>query len=147
MSSHSKVAIRRLLGLALAAPLTIWAALPAHAQDSCPCFAAEEITQICQSIGGLQSYGPSRGWGGLLETEGAAIECSSADSGEGAYFMIDARPMSGSSRICTKNIARGTQDDVLQTDGIFKEHFAACHTELEKAAELLGGLKFLRFEP
>lgn len=114
---------------------------PAHAQETCPCFTAEEIQTVCQSIEGDQTYGPSRGWGGLGETEGAAIECTNGDRSGGAYFETDAHPMDFSSPICTKLISLGTQDDVRRTEGIFEEHLAACREQLDKAAELLGGLK------
>ena len=149
MSSHYASRVGRLLGFFLVGALvflTASAPSPTHAAETCPCFAAEEISKVCGSIGEEQTYGPSRGWGGLIETEGAAIECSSRDRGEGAYFEVDARPMDFSAMICTKIISRGTQDDVRQTEGIFEEHLLACRQQLERAADLLGGLKLLRFE-
>ncbi len=150
MPSHCAFRVGRLFGFFLVGTLVFLTASPApspvHAAETCPCFAAEEISQVCESIGEEQTYGPSRGWGGLIETEGAAIECSSRDRGEGAFFEVDARPMKFSAMICTKIISRGTQDDVLQTEGIFEEHLVACRQQLERAADLLGGLKFLRFE-
>ena len=54
--------------------------------------------------------------------------------------------MKFSAPICTKLIARGTQDDLLQTEGIFEEHLAACRQQLEQAAEQMGGVQFLRIE-
>ncbi len=146
MPSHCASRVGCLFGLFLVGTLIFLIAPPVHAQETCPCFAAEEISEVCVSIGGEQTYSPSRGWGGLIDTQGAAIECSNREGDEAAFFEVDARSMRMSTTICTKLISRGTQDDVLQTEGIFDEHLVACRQQLERAADLLGGLKFLRFE-
>ena len=119
---------------------------PVRANETCPCFSAQEVTELCEQIGGERTFGPSRGWGGLIETEGASIECSNPENGTGVYFEADGRPMKFSAAICTKLVARGTQDDVLQTEGVFEEHVLACRQQLEQAAEQMGGLKYLKVE-
>ncbi len=151
MEFHRISCLGRLFDLARLGASIVLAALlvssPGYAEDTCPCFAAEEIAKVCESIGGVQAFGPSRGWGGVSETEGAAVECSSPEGDEGAYFEVDSRSMDFSSTVCTKIISRGTQDDIRHTEGIFEEHLVACRQQLDSAAELLGGLAFLSLKP